>query len=67
MTDDHNEVQDNAAGRPVATDPRTDALIGNKLRAYFDKLLEEPVPDRILELLEQLAAKENQGKPGSEP
>lgn len=39
-------------------DPQLDAIIGARLRSYYDTLLSEPVPDRILELLSQLDAKD---------
>ncbi len=39
-------------------DPQLDAIIGARLRSYYDNLLSEPVPDRILELLMQLDAKD---------
>lgn len=39
-------------------DPQLDAIIGARLRSYYDTLLSEPVPDRILELLMQLDAKD---------
>ena len=35
--------------------------IGRQLRAVYDDLLSQPVPDRFLELLEQL----DKGKPGA--
>lgn len=38
---------------------RLDALIGTKLRSYYDELMAEPVPNRILDLLAQLEAKES--------
>lgn len=41
-------------------DSRVDALIGAKLRNYYDGLMAEPVPDRILELVSKLAAKESE-------
>lgn len=42
--------------------PRLDDLaatqIGRKLRAQFDEIVNEPVPDRFLELLNELQAAE---------
>jgi hypothetical protein len=32
--------------------------IGNRLRAYYDGVAKEPIPDRFLELLKQLDAKD---------
>ncbi len=46
-------------------DPQLDAIIGARLRSYYDNLLSEPVPDRILELLMQLDAKDKRKKPSS--
>jgi hypothetical protein len=31
-------------------------VIGNRLRAYYNTVAQEPVPDRFVELLEQLDA-----------
>ena len=33
-------------------------MIGAKLRGYYDGLVAEPVPDRILELIAKLDARE---------
>lgn len=41
-------------------DARLEAMIGAKLRRYYDDLLSEPVPDRFMDLLLQLDAKERQ-------
>lgn len=54
-------------GESKVLDPQLDAIIGARLRSYYDTLLSEPVPDRILDLLLQLDAKDK-GKnstPGS--
>lgn len=40
--------------------------IGRQLRAVYDDLLSQPVPDRFLELLEQLDQKTPR-KPGTDP
>ena len=40
-------------GRPRVDDQVVDA-IGRQLKASYDKLLAEPVPDRFFELLDQL-------------
>lgn len=47
-----------SARLPRKLDPNVDAMIGAKLRGYYDGLMAEPVPDRILELLAKLDAKE---------
>ena len=39
--------------------------IGDQLRAMYDELMQQPVPDRFKELLDQLD-KKNEGKEGSE-
>ena len=41
-----------------ALDPEGEAMSGAKLRSYYESLMAEPVPDRIVELLAQLDAKE---------
>jgi|APMI01.1.fsa_nt_gi hypothetical protein len=43
---------------PRKLDPKVDAMIGAKLRGYYDGLVAEPVPDRILELIAKLDARE---------
>jgi hypothetical protein len=47
-----------------ALDPKVEAMIGAKLRSYYDTLMSEPVPDRIVELLRQLDAKERAQQAG---
>lgn len=46
-------------------DPRLEAMIGAKLRSFYDTLASEPVPDRIVELLTQLDASERESAGGS--
>lgn len=53
--DDHDKDED---GPPVALDPRIQEAIGRSLKAHYDDLVKEPVPDRLLVLLAQLEAKE---------
>jgi hypothetical protein len=36
--------------------PREQAPIDHRLRAYYDDLLRQPVPDRLLHVIENLAA-----------
>lgn len=62
MTNKNEHLQDEAA---VPLDPRLEAMIGAKLRSFYDTLASEPVPDRILELLTQLDAKERGRANGS--
>lgn len=35
-------------------DPRVQREIGKHLRAHYDDLINEPIPDKFIELLEQL-------------
>ena len=42
------------AGADVGLQPELQAFIGRQLLATFDEVLNEPIPDRILELLRQL-------------
>jgi hypothetical protein len=44
------------------SDPTVQAAIGRKLRALYDEVANEPVPDRFSELLKQLAEQENQDR-----
>jgi len=52
----------------LATDPKLDSgsqkRIGDQLRAMYDELMQQPVPDRFRDLLDQLD-KTNGGKEGS--
>ena len=54
---------EDALGDKLATDPKLDNLsqkrIGDQLRAMYDDLVQQPVPDRFRDLLEQL---EERGK-----
>jgi len=38
----------------VALEPELQAFIGRQLQAAYDEVLNEPVPDRFLELLQKL-------------
>ena len=38
-------------------DSSVQRAIGNRLRAYYDGVAKEPIPDRFIELLKQLDAK----------
>ncbi len=38
-------------------------LLGDKLRAYYNEVASEPVPDRFDQLLKELEARSNQKKP----
>ncbi len=52
--------------RGAALGPDLRAHIGRKLRAYYDQLAAEPVPDRFKTLLEQLERKERDEDPEPE-
>jgi hypothetical protein len=41
-------------GEEGELDPRVQCEIGRQLRAFYDDVISEPVPDRFLELLQQL-------------
>ena len=43
--------------RPISLDGDVEAHIGGRLRAMYDSVLREPVPDRFLDLLRQLDTK----------
>ena len=49
---------DNGSGEKLATDPKLDSgsqkRIGDQLRAMYDELMQQPVPDRLRDLLDQL-------------
>ncbi|MFC5085659.1 NepR family anti-sigma factor [Microvirga arabica] len=49
---------DNGSGEKLATDPKLDSgsqkRIGDQLRAMYDELMQQPVPDRFRDLLDQL-------------
>ncbi len=49
------------APRPDPIDPRLQALIGEQLRAMYGKLVDQPVPDRLLALVERLGERERSG------
>jgi len=50
-------------GRPPRRAPTLDTVIGQKMRAMYDDLLHQPVPDRLVEILRQLdKAQENNSR-----
>lgn len=53
------------AGRPRKLDKSVQTAIGARLRAYYDGVEREPVPDRFAELLKQLEKKEPGGDKGA--
>ena len=62
-------VMDNSLDDKLATDPKLDSSsqkrIGDQLRAMYDELMQQPVPDRFRELLDKLD-KKNGSKEGSQ-
>jgi hypothetical protein len=42
------------AGKRGAMDQSVERAIGSRLRAYYDEVAREPVPDRFVELLKRL-------------
>ncbi len=65
--DDPNAVRDeapgsaaNAAELDVKLDATAQALIGQQLRAIYDEIRQQEVPDHLLRLLDELERKERQ-------
>ena len=62
-------VLENSHEGKLATDPKLDSgsqkRIGDQLRAMYDVLMQQPVPDRFRDLLDQLD-KKNGAKEGSQ-
>ena len=54
---------DGASGSSRTLDDRSRSSIENQLRSMYDRVAEEPVPDRFLDLLNQL--ERNEGASGS--
>jgi hypothetical protein len=42
------------SGKSRGADNAVERAIGSRLRAYYDEVAREPVPDRFVELLKQL-------------
>jgi len=51
-----------SAGRPRSLDKSVQSAIGARLRAYYDEVAREAVPDRFVELLKQLEKKDSGGE-----
>lgn len=61
MTATQNQAEfemPDGTGKPPKLDDLAASQIGKKLRAQFDQMVGEPVPDRFLELLNRLEAAE---------
>ncbi|MBC6716519.1 MAG: NepR family anti-sigma factor [Aurantimonas coralicida] len=48
-----------------SSDNGVQSAIGKRLKAYYDDVASEPVPDRFLSLLDALDAAESSSKAGS--
>ncbi len=57
-TEKKTEKMSHAPNQPEIYD-----LIGQRLRTFYDEVAQQPVPDRFMELLNQLEAKSSQKKP----
>jgi hypothetical protein len=57
-TEKKTEKMNHAPHQPEIYD-----LIGQRLRNFYDEVAQQPVPDRFVELLNQLEAKSSQKKP----
>lgn len=51
------QATDSNTPEGISLDPVIQAHIGRELRALFDEIADEPVPDRFLALLQSLEAK----------
>lgn len=56
--DTNDDGERDEDGKPVVLDPRIQEAIGRSLKAHYDDLVQEPIPDRLLVLLAELEAKE---------
>ena len=55
---------DGETGDIPLVDPVVDKMVGEKLRNYFDALLDDKVPDRIVELIVALGEREKHSAGG---
>jgi hypothetical protein len=57
-------ISETSLDEKLATDPKLDTTsqkrIGDQLRAMYDELVQQPVPDRFRSLLEQLEKKDRE-------
>jgi hypothetical protein len=56
----HAKQTVDAAGSDVKLDAYTQSLIGQKLKATYQAIIQEPVPDVFLKLLDELERKERE-------
>jgi hypothetical protein len=64
---DFNAMSDGSRSNEGAADfghldPRVRTHIGRKIKAVYDEILQEPVPDRFLNLLDELSKKEREAE-----
>lgn len=59
-------IPEESLGEKLDNEPKLDSTsqrrIGDQLRAMYDELMQQPVPDRFRDLLEQLDRKEQNDK-----
>lgn len=60
---DDQDAQDFSTEEP-ALDPIVQDAIGKALKAHFQDLMQAPLPDRLVVLLAELQAKENEQSAG---
>ena len=68
IKDDMRRGKDKAADKRVqpiksSSKPEVTDLIGQRLRKYYDDVTNQPVPDRFLNLLDQLEEASSSKKP----
>jgi len=52
------EIDETAKGGEIELDAHTQAAIGRRLKAVYSEIVQEPIPEQLLKLLDTLAAKE---------
>ncbi|MCH9809517.1 MAG: hypothetical protein K0U74_17485 [Alphaproteobacteria bacterium] len=63
MTDEHDQSGgDSRPKAPEMPDAAIDA-VGRKVKQSYEKLLKEPIPDRLIELLDQLEQSSPENNP----
>lgn len=60
-----SEAKAAASSRPRKLDKSVQSAIGARLRAYYDEVEREAIPDRFVELLKQLEKKDPGGDKGA--
>ena len=62
MTHDHQNqpIRMESLDIPAGLDRTTQRQLGRRLRALFDNVAEEPIPDKLLQLLDTLEQQEKQ-------